>query len=143
MTTAQVLIDGAFEEIGVKAAESPLTDAMAQKGLRKLNNILNEWNATGILVGIEPVYDLSTDLLEPDYATGAIEAQVGVRLAGQFGQQVSQSLAVQATAGYNTLIATAPPLKVAYPSTLPKGSGNRRYYENYYDFFPEQDERNF
>lgn len=146
MATAQKIIDRAFSKIGVKAAETPLTAAEISDGLDSLNDLLSAWDATGVLKGVAPVESADTDLEEPRYATGAIKAHLAIILAGEYGVPLSPSLIGEADHFMRYLVTASTNLEdVAFPSTLPKGSGNRNDYGIGYDrdFFPENDKRNF
>jgi hypothetical protein len=146
MTTALKLIERGFQKAGIKAAEKPLKASEIADGLDVLNDILNSWNATGVLKGIGPVEDTDKDLLEPDYASWALKATLAVMIAGEYGIEITQAMAADKTESMNALIsATADLNNTEYPSTLPIGSGNRDQYGYGYDrdFFPENDKENF
>jgi hypothetical protein len=146
MTTPQKIIDTAFGWLAIKAAEEPLTAAMASDGLHQLNNFLAEEDAISVLKGIQPTENLDTDLQEPRYATGFLEANVAVKLAAFYGKQVSQSLAAEVVRTQAIVTnATLNMQAVEFPSTLPTGSGNS-WDDGYYyndDFFPEPPKENF
>ena len=144
MTTYLKVIEGAFQDIGVKSAEEPLPPAEISDGMEELLNMLAEWDLIDILSGIEPTTDTGTDMMEPRGLTSAIRSNLATRLAGQYEKPVTQSLAIKASRGMAAIITiNARKTTVEPPSTLPMGSGNRRTWDNDTDFFPEQTERNF
>ena len=55
MTTMRVLVQDAFEEIGVKKAEIDLTNDELQSGIRRANDLLTSWADIGYIVGYNPV----------------------------------------------------------------------------------------
>lgn len=146
MTTALKIIERGFQKAGIKAAETPLKASEVADGLDVLNDILNSWNATGLLKGIGPVDDEGTDLQEPDYATWALKATLAIMIAGEYGIDVTQAMAVDKTDSMSALVTASANLNdTEYPSTLPIGSGNRNQYGYGYDrdFFPENNKENF
>jgi hypothetical protein len=125
MTTAQAIINAAFSDIGVKPSEETLTAAVSADGLEILADILEEWNNTDILTGIDAPPTLATDLLEPRYATRALKSHVAGDLCGRYGIEISPSLAKRMRDSMSTLISTTFfSYETNYPSTLPRGSGN-------------------
>jgi len=144
MTTYLKVIEGAFQDIGVKSAEEPLSAAEISDGMDKLLDMLAEWDLIDILSGIEPTTDTGADMMEPRGFTAAIRSNLATRLAGQYDRPVSQSLAIEASRGMATIITiNARKTTVDIPSTLPMGGGNRNNLEVESDFFPEPEERNF
>lgn len=146
MTTALKIITRAFQKATIKAAETPLTAAELEDGLDALNDIINQWNATGLLKGVSPVADSNTDLFEPDYATAALKANLATIMCGEYDIPVNQGLAVDASQSKSNLISASTNLEdIEFPSTLPVGSGNDNQYGYDYnrDFFPENEDDNF
>jgi len=47
MATMLEVVEDAFEEIGVKTAEVPLTNDELQSGIRRCNDMLAEWDDIG------------------------------------------------------------------------------------------------
>jgi hypothetical protein len=146
MTTALKIVERAFQKAGIKAAETPLTASEGSDGIDVLNDLINSWNATGVLKGVDPVSDSGEDLREPDYATAALKSHLAIMIAGEYGIDVTQAMAVSAASSWSDLIAATADLNnTEYPSTLPIGSGNRNQYGYGYDrdFFPENNKENF
>lgn len=124
MTTALKIIQRAFQKATIKAAETPLTDSEVEDGLDALNDLLSRWDATGTLPGIARVADVNTDLLEPEYATGALKAKLATIMCGEYALPVSQGLAVDVSEAVRDMITAQANLgDVAYPSSLPRGPG--------------------
>jgi hypothetical protein len=146
MTTALKIIERAFQKATIKAAETPLSASEIEDGLDALNDLLSRWDSTGVLIGIPRVADVNDDLQEPEYATAALKAKLATIMCGEYALPITQGLAVDVSEAVRDLvIATANTEDVAFPSTLPRGSGNPYNYGTGYDsdFFPENKKRNF
>ena len=145
MATMKEVVGDAFEEIGVKKAEIELTDDELQSGIRRCNDLLASWDAIGYIVGYNPVFNGDDVLeLEPS-AISAAKYNLATRLAPSYQKQVTIELATIASDSFNILINQNIFIgEVAYPDTLPLGSGNRRC-NNDTDarFFNGNDKENF
>ena len=126
MITMRELVQDSFEEIGVKKAEVDLTDDELQSGIRRANDLLVSWDAIGYIVGYNPVFNGDYTLeLEPA-AISAVKYNLATRLAPSYHKQVTIELATIASDSFNILINQNIFIgEVAYPDTLPLGSGNR------------------
>lgn len=73
MATAESLVAGAFELIGVKAAGEPLPAALASDGLRRLNHMVSGWRTQfGTVYAIErEVFPLTANQQTYTIGTGA------------------------------------------------------------------------
>ena len=145
MTTMLEVVEDAFEEIGVKSAEVSLTSDELQSGIRRCNDMLTEWDDIGITVGYTPVLN-GDDTVDIDRnAVGAAKYNLAVRLGPSFQKPISIALATIADSTLNTLMASVTDLSnVAYPDTLPIGSGNScSNYDTDSRFFPNNKPDNF
>ena len=145
MTTMLEVVEDAFEEIGVKSAEVSLTSDELQSGIRRCNDMLAEWDDIGIIVGYTPVLN-GDDTVDIDRnAVGATKYNLAVRLGPSFQKPISIALATIADSTLNTLMASVTDLSnVAYPDTLPIGSGNScSNYDTDSRFFPNNKPDNF
>ena len=144
MTTIREVVEDAFEEIAVKTAEIPLTDDELQSGIRRCNDMLTEWDDIGIIVGYTPVLNGSDTIEVERNAIAAVKYNLAMRLAPSFSKPVTQILFSLAEDTLNTLRASSSIVgKVAYPDTLPIGSGNECYDYNYNRFFNANKTENF
>lgn len=143
MTTALTIVKSAAEKIGVKTAEIPLEADDYRVIFEEMNDMLSEWADSGITPTFTEVTD-STDTVNVQRdAIGAIKGMLALRCAPLFQKQVSQELFTVTTALYNRLLSSVVFIgTVAYPDTLPVGSGNERWE---YDsrFFDENKIENF
>ena len=144
MTTAQQIVDGAAEELGVKTAEIALEAADYKAIFDRMNDMLAEWSYKGLTPAFEPVVN-STDEVKVDrYAVGAIKYALAIRCASAFQRPVSQALLGMANEALENLrAANIFTGKTAYPDSLPLGSGNRSCDFDDERFFPTNQTENF
>jgi hypothetical protein len=144
--TALRIIERAFSKAGVKTAEEPLSASEIEDGLDALNDLLASWGATGTIEGIDPIMNPSDELITPREADWALKSNLAVVISGEYGIQVNQILTTEADNALSEFVKSRLSLtQIAYPSTLPKGSGN--YHNDYEDwnsdFFPADKKENF
>lgn len=124
MTTMREIVEDAFEEIGVKKAEVSLTGDELQSGIRRCNDMLSEWSDIGILPAYEPVLNGDDTVAIERNAIGAVKYKLAIRLAPSFQKPIPQSLMMIANESMSRLEASNMVINVAFPDTLPIGSGN-------------------
>jgi len=143
MTTAIDVITDALFLIEVISSENSIQADMVTDSLRTLNDLGIEWEEIYAL-GFTPVTVLADSITIPRASVSAFKSELALRLAPQFGAQVSASLARLAKDSRNALRRNAVTIKdVKYPDSLPIGSGNR--CEKLIDdtFFPQNNIVNF
>lgn len=125
MTTTIQIVDGAAEEIGVKTAETPLEAEDYQMILNRLNDLGAEWADIGLTPAFTEVFN-STDVVNIDRnAVSAFKLALAIRIAPTFERIVTPALAAIAEDALTRLRASTSYIgPVAYPDTLPVGSGN-------------------
>ncbi len=145
MATAESFIKRALTKLGVRAAESPIQPEEIQDGLDLLNDMLSEWENSGVTMGFLPVENASDEVRVPRNAHSAIKANLAVRSASEYGRVVQQALALEASQSFDNLMISLSDIgDVNYPSTLPTGSGNEcDSFGNLRRFFPEDQDENF
>lgn len=126
MATMREVVEDAMEDITVKKAEIALTDDELQSGIRRLNDMLAQWNELGIIVGYNPVTNGDDVLeLEPS-AIAAAKAKLAIKLAPSYSKPITSALAENAREAMDMLAAANAHIgEIAYPDTLPIGSGNQ------------------
>ena len=139
MTTMREIVSDAMEEIGVKTAEIELTSDELQAGIRRCNDMLTEWADIGTLYGYTEVLN-GDDVVDIDRnAVGTVKYNLAIRCAPSFQKLITPALQFLADSTLNTLLASVTDLSnIAYPDTLPLGSGNEcpsndtdiRFFEN-------------
>ena len=125
MTTAQQIIDGAAVKATIKTAELDLEAFEAQQILDDLNDMLVEWADIGLTPTFSEVTNL-TDTVDIDRnAVGAVKDALSIRIAPSFSKPITQGMVLNANASRSRLEASQIFIgEVAYPDTLPTGSGN-------------------
>ena len=145
MTTANDIIVGAAEEIGVKTAEVTLESEDYQVIMDRLNDMLMEWSDEGLTTSFNEVSN-STDVVDVERsAVSAIKYNLAIRCAPSFQKVITPALEALAESTLNRLKASSLFIgNVAYPDTLPTGSGNECPGSYDFDrFFSENKDENF
>lgn len=125
MTTVLQIVDGAAEKLGVKTAESALEAGDFQVIVDEMNDLLSEWSDIGLTPAFKEVTE-STDTVDVDRNTvSAIKNALAVRMAPTFQRVITPALAEIARDSLARLEASTDFIgEIAYPDTLPTGSGN-------------------
>ena len=125
MTTALQIVEAAAEEIGVKTAEIPLESADAQAIFRRMNKLLVVWADDGLTPAFVEVADLDDDVNIDRVAVSAVEYALAMRIAVPFQKIITPDLRALARDAVGDLERSVITIgEVAYPDTLPTGSGN-------------------
>lgn len=145
MATASSFITRALQKLGVRTSESPIEASEMQDGLDELNDMLSSWEMSGIEMGFSPVMDADDEIRVPREAHAAIKANLAVRMGPEYSRNPDPILMDQARTTkkelLNALVIIGP---VAYPSTLPLGSGNEcSGFITDRKFFPENEQEHF
>lgn len=145
MTTMREVVEDAMEDIEVKKAEVSLTNDELQSGIRRLNDMLAQWDQLGIIVGYNPVIN-GDDILELEPAAiSAVKTNLSIKLAPSYSKPITSALAENARVSLDMLRNINAYIgSVAYPDTLPIGSGNE-CPDNFLNrrFFDENKKENF
>lgn len=145
MTTARELCEGAAEEIDVKTAEVALEADDFNIFFVRLNDMLLEWKDSGLTPAFNEVFD-GDDTVEIDSnSRAAIKYNLAMRCSSAFQKPITAALAQMASDTLQRLeTSTAYIGPVAYPDSLPLGSGNQ-CGDFFYDdrFFPTNKKGNF
>jgi len=126
MPTMREVVQDSLEEIGVKTAEVSLTPDELQSGIRRCNDMLTEWADIGIVVGFNEVLNGDDTINVDRNAIGCVKYNLAIRMAPSYQKVVGPALAAIASGTLEVLMASVTDLtNIAYPDTLPLGSGNR------------------
>lgn len=126
MITAQQIVDGAAEELGVKTAEIALEAADYKAIFERMNDLLSEWARLGLTPAFDPVVNSTDEVKIERSAASAVKYALALRCASAFQRPVSQALAGMAEDALNNLRTASVFISGAdYPDSLPLGSGNR------------------
>ena len=139
------VVEDAFEEIGVKKAEVNLTGDELQSGIRRCNDLLNSWVNIGYIKKYNPVINGSDVMELDDSEIGAVKYALATRLAPSYQKPITQALAAIASSSFDTMLNSNAYIgEVAYPDSLPLGSGNTcTNYDTEARFFPNNKVDNF
>jgi len=145
MATASSFITRALQKIGVRTSESPIEASEMQDGLDQLNDMLISWEMSGIVLGFSPVADADDEVRVPRFAHGAIKSALAVLMGPEYSRNPDAALMKEARDTkkelLNAVVTIGP---VAYPSTLPLGSGNEcPGFTDDRKFFPENEREHF
>lgn len=138
--TNRQLIDAALEEIGLDGVEFDITPSEYQRCLRRLDAMLAGWIARGIdidyVVSATPEsIDIDAESNLDNDAWEAVYLNLAVAIAPSFGKNVMTDTRANAKRALTNLRTSTAVIKQRpFPSTLPKGSGNKtsRYNDNIY-----------
>ena len=146
MATGSDIVTDALAEIGVFAEETPIEAADMQLGIRYLNDMLAEWDESGIPLGFTPLQSEAEEVRIPRGAVKAVKVNLAGLLSVPFRKQITPGLAASIKTASDALLRMTVKIgAVKLPSTLPKGSGNKNSNTSYFNdrFFDEQDLENF
>lgn len=130
--TKRQLVMGAFEEIGLGQYAYDLQPEDLQTALRRLDVLIASWGGDGVRLGYplpsSPGQSgLDDDSGLPDWATRAALLSLAAELAPGYGKTLSprtEKNLNSATDAMQRKLAEFP-APMQYPSTLPRGAGNR------------------
>lgn len=136
--TKRQYIEKAFSKIGLAAYVYDLTPEQLNSAAGDLDSMIASFNSDGVRIGwpmaSDPSdIDLDVDTKSPDAAHEAIYLGLAIRIANDYGKQISPSLTMQANSAYKNLLAKtlAPVPELQFPNTLPRGAGSKPWrYQN-------------
>lgn len=145
MATGSDIVNGALRKLGVNPSDSAITGQEMLDGIESMNDMLIEWENSGLVLGFSPIADPADTIRVPRGTENAIKANLAGRLASDYSKQISVALAGEiAASSDNMLRIISKPVDVEYPDTLPSGSGNQ-CFDTELDrrFFPLNNDENF
>ncbi len=122
---SQVIADALLELNVIRAGQTPNASQQAIM-IRKLNEMMAQWEIEGRHLGYKPVGTVTEVLTVPDGAIVGIRANLAVHAASSFGASVSAELAVAADTGLETIrkiCAQEIPIETDLQSSTDTGSG--------------------
>ena len=145
MASGADIVNGALRKLGVNPSDSAITGQEMLDGIESLNDMLLEWENSGIVLGFAAIADSADILRVPRGTENAIKANLAGRLASDYSKQISLALSSEISASSeNMLRIISRPLDVDFPDTLPLGNGNQCIDINEdRRFFPVNKEENF
>lgn len=117
-------IRDALQELGVAAAEQPITSDPFQTGVRYANRLMYSFDNLGL--GYTVINSANDEVTIPPYAEEWAVTALAVRMSPQFGpaQSFMELKANERTAYLQMLKHIDLDISACYPSILPVGSGN-------------------
>lgn len=142
------LVDEAFAELALAGYIFDLQSDERMTALRRLDSMMALWNSQGIRLGY-PLpstpsgSSLDADSKLPDEANEAVFMNLAVRLAAGFGKQIPRSTAALAKQAYDALLSKSMSNipEMQFPSTLPRGAGNKPWRNTNNPFMPTPEDR--
>ena len=125
MTTAANIVEGAAVKATIKTAEIDLEAFEFQQILDEMNDLLSQWADIGLTPAFTRVTNSTDTVNIDDNAVGAAKDALAVRIAPSFSKPLTQGMVLNARESRSMLEASQVFIgEVAYPDTLPTGSGN-------------------
>ncbi|MEE8207802.1 MAG: packaged DNA stabilization gp4 family protein [Nitrosomonadaceae bacterium] len=144
MASGADMVNGALRLIGVKPSDATVTGQEMLDGIEVLNDMLIEFENSGITLGFSPIADPADTIRVPRGTESAIKGNLAGRLAPEYGKQITPTLAVAiSTATDSMLRIVSKPIDTKLPDSLPLGSGNQCTDFEDQRFFPENESENF
>lgn len=101
------LISDALREISVLDETETASAEQGATGLRKMNQLMADWEESGIKLGYFSQTTLSDTCPIPLYAESGVITNLAIKLASSYGAKVSIELASAGLDGLSTILRTA------------------------------------
>jgi len=125
MATAAQVITAALQKILVQASEAPLEADELSGAIFTMNNLMLDYDASGIRLGYTEILTLGDDVTIPVGALRGLIYNLARDLVPEFGGEFSQLAEDIAQSGLKTMRKLGVAITATeFPSTLPIGSGN-------------------
>ena len=125
MATAEVFVRSALLKVMKIGAEQPIQSQDAQDVLTELNDLMLEWEGTGIQLGFTVLTGLGDEVTIPAFANSAVKHHLAIRISPEYGRSVHPATALAAKdaldALLNAIVSVGP---VVMGNTVPVGAGN-------------------
>lgn len=129
----------AFAELGLGEWEFDLQPDEIQSVIRRLDFMMALWSSKGIRLGFDSTStDPDTDSSVPDVAVQAVYLSLALLISGSFGKQLPPSSLAMQREAYDYVLANFMRIpQVHYPSTMPRGAGNKPLrFGTFNQFYP-------
>ena len=101
--TVRRLLSDAYLELGIIRENEELSPEQLSTGIRKLNQMLADWEADGIELGYYPQTVATANVPITAGAERAVTFNVAIEIAGSFGAPIPPSTAKVAAESYRRL----------------------------------------
>lgn len=121
-------IRDSLQELGMLAAEQPVTADQFKTGIRYANRLMASYDSLGL--GYTVIANANDEITIPPFAEEWAVYALALRMAGQYGpnENLGTVAANERTAYKQLLKHIDTDISCDYPSTLPVGSGNECHY---------------
>lgn len=125
MSTNLELVTDALRSLGVLDETETPSAEQGSHCLRQMNQMLAEWAVDGIDLGYFAQSSTADTSPIPDWAEGGVSGKLAMRVARDYGAQVSAELAARTDEAYSLILRTLTNqrLQGLDMSHLPQGSG--------------------
>ena len=139
MATAEQVLKAALQRILVQASEADLEPDEFSDAIFAMNNYMFDLDASGVHLGYTEVTNLSDAITIPTGALRGLIANVAIEISPDYDGEVTLGLQRAARQGLKTMEQLGVEVTTsAYPSTLPRGSGNTgRNFGATDNFYPD------
>lgn len=129
--TNEVLIRDALGLLGVLTETQNASAEQATHGLRVLNELLAEWEQSGIDLQWFEQDTLAEECPLPPNSVSAVKYNLAIALAPYYTREIPSTIGVRAEQYYQTVLRDAVRARLvpADVSSLPMGSGSRGDYD--------------
>jgi hypothetical protein len=129
--TKRVVVNMAFEEIGLAGYEFDATPEEQASAVRRLDALLNEWNGPGVNMRVPYAFPatLGSSNLDdasglPDFCINTVAISLALRIAPAIGKSLSAETRLALNAGMNSLRAAYTVIPtMQLPASTPRGAG--------------------
>lgn len=135
MALANEVIKDALALVLVDEADISFTANELNLGARFLNDLNAEFEALGIFSNFTPVNSPDDPITSPASALSGLKFSLAPRMAPLFGVNYVPTQEARAAISSFKAIFMKKPL-AGFGSTMPRGSGNRRFFTGERDFYP-------
>lgn len=138
MATAQQVIDRALTLIIVQGSEAPVEASEYQDAIFALNAMMLALDSRGVKLDYTEVSSLNQEVTVPPGAIQGVCANLAIELAPEYNATVTPALLKSARDGEDAMRFAGQRIgHTAYPSTLPRGTGNGYNSSGYWSrFYP-------
>ena len=140
---AEYYIDRALRLLLVQPSEQPIQASEAQDSIETLNDMMFEFEDTGLPLGYTEVSNLGDDVTVPDYSRRMVVYNLAKNLSIEYDVPLKpehEQIAYNSLAAVERVVIRAP--QAIYPDTLPTGAGNDNCGRWADRFYPGEEENN-
>jgi len=140
MATVADIAKRSLQKILVLESEAPFEASEFADFIDELNDYMTELDARGISLGYTLVDTVQDTVTVPNGAISGIVANMAIRVAPEYGGEISDGLVIAAKNGLNAMRLLGQRMgSTKLPSTLPIGTGNGERWRDT-QYYPDVEE---